>query len=76
MSKEKTENKDNKDDTFAKISSEAVIKSCKIKPECADLNFDGLSFSARQYEQIADLIKQKDQVLITITLKQPKLPGT
>jgi len=70
MAKEKPE-KDK--GTFTKISSKAVIKSCNIKPKCADLRFEKLTFSDRQYDQIAGLIKEGEEVLITITATQAKM---
>ena len=56
------------------ITSIAVIKDCKIKPECGVLNFDGFNFTAAQYKQIALLIADQEAVEVSFAPVQKALP--
>ena len=58
-----------------KISSLAVIKEAKIKPSCGDLSYSGFDFTAEQYQQIADWVKDKEQLMVTMQPIQRNLPG-
>jgi len=51
-----------------KISSIAIIKSA-----CGELSFNGFDFTAEQYEQIADWVKGKEQLMITMQPLQRNL---
>ncbi len=43
-----------------------TIKSCTVKPECADLRFDGLQFTPEQYQQIARWVSGKCSLVIRL----------
>ena len=73
MAKEKVESKEVKPPEVPKIASMAVIKKAEIKPECGNLSFDGFDFTAEQYEQVADWVKGKERLLVTIEPMQGRL---
>ena len=50
------------------ISTCGTIKDVKITPECGKLNFNGFDFTPSQYRQLAELVKNKEEVTITIQL--------
>ena len=58
-----------------KIVSTAKIKECKIQPQCGDIRFDGFDLSAAQYKEIADLVKARSTVELTIEPWQKDLFG-
>jgi hypothetical protein len=57
-----------------KIAALAIIKDCKITPECAKMSFEGFQFTPDQYKAIAELVKEKIPVMVTITETNKKLP--
>lgn len=57
------------------IETLAVIKDCKIKPECGDLNFSGFDYTSEQYKQIAEWVKGKEQLICSMRPAQENLPG-
>jgi hypothetical protein len=56
-----------------KIATLARIKDCKITPECAEMKFEGFNFTPDQYREIAEIIKEKIAVMVTITETNKKL---
>ena len=59
-----------------KIASVAVIKKCIIKADCGDMQFDGFDYTSEQYEQIAEWVKAKEPLLVTMEPTQKRLAGT
>jgi len=57
-----------------KIASLAIIKEAKIKPACGELSYSGFDFTAEQWQQIADWVKDKEQLIITMQPIQKNLP--
>jgi len=49
------------------IVATAKITKCEITPACGNLKFDGFDFSCDQYQSIAELVKTKAVVELTIT---------
>jgi len=58
-----------------KISSIATIKEAKIKPACGELSYNGFDFTPEQYQQIADWVKDKEPLMVTMQPLQRNLPG-
>jgi hypothetical protein len=56
-----------------KIVTTATIKDAKIKVEGADLCLEGIPFNGNQYKEIAQLIKDQEQIQITIEPIQGRL---
>jgi len=56
------------------IVTTAIIKSVNIKPECAELKFNGLQFGPTEYEELAELVQSAEPVVVTMTVKQGRLP--
>ncbi len=57
-----------------KIASKTRIKNCNIKSGARDIVFEGFKLTPSQCREVATLIDEKDEVLVTITLVQEKLP--
>ena len=74
---EKTEQKDEigVNDRPPIISSIATIKEAKIKPACGELSYNGFDFTPNQYQQIADWVKDKVPLMVTMQPLQRNLPG-
>lgn len=50
----------------AAVSGSGTIKACTIKPECADLRFDGLNLTVADYERVAEWVKHKELLVVTM----------
>ena len=59
-----------------KIKSKAVVKKVVMTDKGPSVSFGNFEFTTGQAEQLGDLAKSKEEVLITIEPTQDKLPGT
>lgn len=62
--------------TFPKISSTAKIGEMKLKPGSQRFQFDDLSFSDNQISQLKPIMDEKEELMLTISPVQGRLPGT
>ncbi|MBN2377039.1 MAG: hypothetical protein JXD22_11600 [Sedimentisphaerales bacterium] len=58
-----------------KIQMQAFIKSCKITAASGELTVSGLQSSNDEYEKIAELIKEKEVVTLTLEPVQDRMFG-
>lgn len=61
-------------ETFAKVAAKGKINSCNKKKGCVDLKFGGLNFTGGQFERLSRWIDDSDELTITISQHQGKLP--
>jgi len=57
-----------------KIKIDAVIKSVNTKAGGTSLSFEKIDFPTGQSSTLTDWCKGKEQVVVTMQLKQPLLP--
>ena len=74
---EKTETEENQDvvGTFPKITSHCQIKQCLLKKGGKDIRFDNFKVSEGQTELLDSLIQTGEEVAVTISPTQGRLPG-
>jgi len=61
---------------FPKITSHCSIKQCLLKKGGKDIRFDNFKVSEGQTELLDSLINTEEQVKVTISPIQGRLPGT
>ena len=71
---EKTEQKEEVG-TFPKITSRCRIKQCMLKKGGKDIRFDNFAVSSGQTELLDTLIEAEEEVQVTISPIQGRLPG-
>jgi len=49
------------------------IKDCKIKQECAEMNFLGFQFTGEEYKKISKFIQDKEALTFIIIPNQAEL---
>jgi len=64
------------DPKFPPIVQEGKVKSFKIGKAVDVPKITGLTFTSHQIDQIANYIRDKQELKVTFTLINPKLPGT
>ena len=61
--------------TFPKIASHCRIKQCMLKKGGKDIRFDNFAVSSGQTELLDTLIEAEEEVQVTISPIQGRLPG-
>ena len=73
---QKEVDKAEKERTFPKITSHCRIKQCLLKKGGKDIRFDNFAVSSGQTELLDTLIEAEEEVQVTISPIQGRLPGT
>ena len=62
--------------TFPQIASKCKIKQCMLKKGGKDSRFEGFEVSSNQTNLLDSLIETNEEILLTISPIQGRLPGT